>query len=148
MIENHSGCWRLADLIVSHAILLIGGWMETRREKEWEQNETERNAAGDNVKVKESCLFWRKIMVSQNQRAAGRSDDKIWEKRWLWNAGRSREKLLGIWKKIPEEAERSPDCKNAKDRCDAWGLSGILVWKYFQSENWDNHENGWSIYLI
>nr|WP_288837495.1 hypothetical protein [uncultured Blautia sp.] len=27
----------------------------------------------------------------------------------------------------PEEAEKSPDCKNAKDRCDAWGLSGILV---------------------
>ena len=27
----------------------------------------------------------------------------------------------------PEEAERSSDCKNAKDRCDAWGLSGILV---------------------
>ena len=25
------------------------------------------------------------------------------------------------------QAERSPDCKNAKDRCDAWGLSGILV---------------------
>ena len=29
--------------------------------------------------------------------------------------------------KTPEEAEKSPDCKNAKDRCDAWGLSGILV---------------------
>ena len=27
----------------------------------------------------------------------------------------------------PEEAEKAPDCKNAKDRCDAWGLSGILV---------------------
>ena len=27
----------------------------------------------------------------------------------------------------PEEAERYPDCKNAKDRCDAWRLSGILV---------------------
>ena len=31
-------------------------------------------------------------MVSQNQRAAGRSDDKIWEKRWL---------------ETPEEAEKS-----------------------------------------
>lgn len=36
-------------------------------------------------------------------------------------------KVTGNMKKIPEEAERSPDCKNAKDRCDAWKLSGILV---------------------
>lgn len=30
-------------------------------------------------------------------------------------------------KRYQGEAERSPDCKNAKDRCDAWRLSGILV---------------------
>ena len=40
-------------------------------------------------------------------------------------------KVTGNMKKIPEEAERSPDCKNAKDRCDAWGLSGILGLKIF-----------------
>ena len=65
-------------------------------------------------------------MVSQNQRAAGRSDDKIWEKGALKRRKKQR-KVTGNMKKIPEEAEKSPDCKNAKDRCDAWGLSGILV---------------------
>lgn len=66
-------------------------------------------------------------MVSQNQRAAGRSDDKIWEKKVALKRRKKQRKVTGNMKKIPEEAERSPDCKNAKDRCDAWRLSGILV---------------------
>ena len=35
-------------------------------------------------------------MVSQNQRAAGRSDDKIWEKGGFETPEEARRKLLGI----------------------------------------------------
>lgn len=37
------------------------------------------------------------------------------------------EKSYWEYEKRYQKKQRSPDCKNAKDRCDAWRLSGILV---------------------
>lgn len=43
------------------------------------QKETKQETMSKEKRV----VFLKEIMVSQNQRAAGRSDDKIWEKRRL-----------------------------------------------------------------
>lgn len=52
-------------------------------------------------------------MVSQNQRAAGRFDDKIWEKGGF-ETPEEAEKSYWEYEKRYQKKQRSPDCKNAK----------------------------------